>query len=274
MAIIFQNGYSVTPNTQFSDWEIVMHYEGKKVLANQWTSVESASLRTSMGSPGTSAFMTMTENSTGADTKTDFGDGVGLYSAFFNKTDITKVAFVDGSSTSLDPTQHTNYLIYELVETTASESFDDILKRLDIYQRDAAGFQTNDIVWPDPSVLNHTAGTNGYSGLLIASGGGDFLTTNFGMTSGIPQIPDKFVVMGINRDADNDVQALCAFWGNLQTGKADSWRNQNPSQTFWSYWGQDFHTNSKTQRIGSTLQTAPGVATGAAWNGSVYMLAF
>jgi hypothetical protein len=274
MAIVFQNGYSITPNTEFLSWEIVMHYEGKKLTAAQWTSATSASLRTSMGSPGTSTFMTMTETSTGANTKTNFGDGVGLYGAFFNKTNIAKVAFVDGSSTSLDPTQHTNYLIYELVETTATESFNNILKRLDIYQRDAPAFQNNDIVWPSPSVLNHTAGTTGYSGLLIASGGGDFKTTNIGMPSGIPQIPDKFAVMGINRDSDNDVQALCAFWGNLQTGKGDSWRNQNPSQTFWSYWGQDFHSNSTTQRIGSTLQSAPGVATGATWTGSVYMLAF
>lgn len=274
MSIVFQNGYSITPNVQFLDWEIVMHYEGKKVTSAQWTSAASASLRTSMGSPGTSAFMTMTENSTAADTKTDFGDGVGLYTAFFNKTDITKVAFVDGSSNSLNPTDHNNYLIYELVETTATESFDDILKRLDIYQRDAANFQANDTVWGASSVLNHTAGTNGYSGLLIASGGLGFVTTTAGMSGGIRQIPDKFVVMGINRDSDNDIQALCAFWGNLQTGKGDSWRNTDPFQTFWSYWGNDFHSNSKTQRIGSSLQTAPGVATNALWTGSVYMLAY
>lgn len=271
MAIEFRN-IQIIPNVKETGWEIIMYYEGKKVTSTQWTSAASASLRTSMGSPGTSTFMTMDETSTGANNRSGFGDGVGLYTAFFNKTDITKVAFVDGSSMSLDPTKHNNYLIYDLVETTDTESFDDILKRLDIYQRDAPNFQANDTVWPDPSVLNHTAGTNGYSGLLVDSGGSNF--NAFSRTGINRGVPDRFAVMGINRDSDNDIQALCAFWGNLQTGKGDRWRGANVEDSFWSYWGHDFHSNSRTQRIGSSLQSAPGIVTQSTYSGSVYMLAF
>jgi hypothetical protein len=254
-------------------WEILMMYSGKKLTSSEWVSVEQNTIRTSMGSPGTSSFMTMTAESTESISRKNIGDGVGLYSAFFNKKNITKIAFIDGTGNLL-PTSNSNYLIYDLIESSGDETINDILKRLDIYQRDAPNFQQNDLVWGDPSVLNHTAGTNGYSGLLVGSGGEGFKTTTFGMPGGIPQIPDKFVVMGINRDSDNDIQALSAFWGNLQTSKGDSWRNDNPSQTFWSYWGNDFHSNSKTQRIGQSLQTAPGVSTGASWSGDVYLLAF
>lgn len=253
------NGYW----TSYTTWEVLMMFDGKKT-----GNVDSV-----MGSPGTSTFMTMNETSTGASSRTNIGDGVGLYSAFFNKTNITKIAFIDGSG-GLDPTSNTNYLIYDLVESTGEESINDILKRLDIYQRDSPPFQNNDSIFGTPSVVNFTAGTNGYSGLLSSSGGTGFKTTTNGMPGGTPQIPDKFAVMGINRDSDNDIQALSAFWGNLNTGKGDSWRGDDPQQTFWSYWGNDFHSNSQTQRIGASYQTSPGVATGAAWTGNVYLVAF
>lgn len=253
------NGYW----SSYTTWEVLMMFSGKKT----------GGVESSMGSPGTSTFMTMNENSTGASSRTNIGDGVGLYSAFFNKTNITKIAFIDGSG-GLDPTSNTNYLIYDLVESTNNETINDILKRLDIYQKDTPPFHGNDSVWGTPSVINHTAGVNGYSGLLSSSGGVGFKTTTSGMPSGISQIPDKFVVMGINRDSDNDIQALSAFWGNLNISKGDSWRGSDPYQTFWSYWGHDFHSNSQTQRIGSSYQTTPGVAVGAAWTGDVYLVAF
>ena len=237
-------------------WEILMRVDGKKV----------SSINSDLGSPGSATFMTMTETSTGANNRTSIGNSVGLYKAFFNKKNITKIAFIDGSG-SVIPNTNTNYLIYDLVESTGNETINDILKRLDIYQRDAPLFHGNDSVWGSPSVLNHTAGTDGYSGLLSASGGSGFSANSGG-------IPGRFCVMGINRDSDNDIQALCAFTGNLQSGKGDSWRGNNPAQTFWSYWGHDFHSNSSTQRIGSSLQTYPGVATGASWTGSVYLVAF
>jgi len=243
-------------------WEILMRVDGSKTVSRN---------ETPLGNPGSATFMTMTETSTGANAKSDFTDSEGLFTAFFNKTDITKIAFVDGTG-SLDPATHDNYLIYDLVESTGAESINDILKRLDIYQRDAPAFHNNDTVWGDPSVLNHTAGTNGYSGLLVESGGTAFRA--FSRAGANLGLPDKFAVMGINRDSDNDIQALCAFFGNLQTGKGDAWRGNNPEQTFWSYWGHDFHSSSSTQRIGSSRQTNPGIATQVTtYSGPVYMMA-
>lgn len=254
-------------NAAATGWQIQMQVTGKK------TALSAGARQTNLGSPGSATFPTITATSTNAGSKTSFASGEGLYSAFFNQTGITKVAFVDGTGNSLDPTTHTNYLVYDLVESTGAESFYAILKRLDEYQRTATAFQNNDTVWGGNSVLNHTAG---YSGTLSASGGTGFKTTTSGMTGGVAQIPDRFVVMGINRESDNDIQALAAYWGNLSTtsGKADSWRGQDPFQTFWSYWGNDFHTSSSTQRIGNSTQTAPGVATSATWTGEVYLMAY
>lgn len=254
-------------------WEPILMYTGKKTTSTNWISSGFNAIRTSMASVGTNTFTTATSSSTGANARTSLGSGQGMYDGFFSKTNITKIAFIDGSGT-VAPETNTNYLIYDLVESTGNESLYDILLRLHLYQTTAPNFQANDTVWGSASVLNHTAGTNGYSGLLSSSGGTGFKTTTAGMAGGVTQIPDKFCVLGINRESDNDIQALCAFWGNLNTGKGDSWRNDNPYQTFWSLWGNDFHANSKTQSIGGSLQTAPGVATGASWTGDVYIVAF
>ena len=239
-------------------WEILLRSSGRKPGGESGAN---------FGNPGTASFRTATASSTGASSRKNIGDGVGLYDAFFTKTKITKIAFVDGTGTLADPTTHTNYLIYDLVESTGDESIYQILLRLDTYQMNSSDFANNDSVWPNPSVLNHSAGTNGYSGLLTASGG-----TGFSANSG--GIPGRFVVMGINRDSDNDIQALCAFTGNLQSGKGDSWRGESPSQTFWSYWGQDFYNSSSTRRIGNSKQTSVGVAQNAAWTGNVYLLGY
>jgi hypothetical protein len=246
-------------------WQIQMHTATRKETASTWPS--SARL-TRFASPGTTSFPSATASSTGASGRTTFGAGEGVYNAYFNQTGITKVAFVDGSSTSLDPTAHTNYLIYDLVESTGNESLYAILKRIDNYLSTATSIHGNDSVFGNASVLNLTAGTNGYSGTLASSGGTGFKTSNNAS-------PTKFAVWGINRDSDNDVQTLAAYSGDLQTGKADSWRGDSPAETFWSYWGGDFHTGSQTQRIGNAyLQTSPGVSTGASWTGNVYLLAY
>lgn len=268
-------GQGIGITSEARGWNILMMYTGKKLASSTWTATGTPAintLRTSMGSPGTSTFMTMNSGTTGATSRNNIGDGQGLYSAFFNLTNISKIALVDGSSSSLNPAAHANYLVYDLVESTGAETINDILKRLDIYQRDAAQFQGNDTVWGNPSVLNHTAGTNGYSGLLTASGGTAFKA--FSRAGADQGLPGRFAVMGINRDSDNDIQALCAYSGNLQTGKGDGWRGQNPEQTFWSYWGDDFHTDSRVRRIGNQLQSAPGVAVQCTHTGDVYLLAY
>lgn len=258
-----------------SGWQIIMMYTGKKTTSTNWIGVSFNSLRLSMASPGTSAFGTASAGATSSNaiSRTKIGDGQGVYQAFFTQKNITRVAFIDGSG-SLEPTTNNNYLIYNLTQSTANESIYDILQRLNEYQRTAPLFHNNDTVWGTSSTLFHTAGINGYSGLLVATGGSGFRDNSNGGLGNAPKYPDKFVVMGINRDSDNDIQALAAFSGNLNTGKGDAWRNDNPLETFWSYWGNDFHSSSQTQRIGSSLQTAPGVATNASWTQSVYLLAF
>jgi hypothetical protein len=258
-----------------SGWQILMMYTGKKTTSANWVGASFNSLRISMASPGTGGFATASSSSvsTNAISRTKIGDGQGVYDAFFTQKNITKIAFIDGTGT-LEPTTNSNYLVYNLVESTGSESIYDILKRLDEYQRTSTSFATNDTVWGTSSVRYHTAGVNGYSGLLVATGGNGFRDNSNSGLGNAPKYPDKFVVLGINRDSDNDIQALAAFSGNLNTGKGDVWRNDNPLETFWSYWGNDFHTNSQTQRPSGSLQTAPGVSTGAFWTQSVYLIGY
>ncbi len=244
-------------------WQILMRVDGKK-SSSSWPSSAS---RTSLASPGYTDFRTATSANTGATSRTVIGNTVGVYEAFFSKKNITKIALVDGSSSNLNPASHSNFLIYDLVESTGNESIYDILLRLDTYLMNNASIAGNDAVWGSSSVINLTAGVNGYSGLLSSYGGTSFKTND-------NQYPGKFVLMGINREYDNDIQALCAFSGDLNSGKGDAWRGDNPLQSFWSYWGHDFHSNSQTQRMGSSYQSVPGTATVAAWTGAVYLLAF
>lgn len=257
-------------NAAAAGWQVIMMASGKKETYTNWPT----SLRLSrFASPGTTSFPSATETSTGATNRTTIGAGEGVYAAFFRQTGITKVAFVDTSTTSLDPTDHTNYLIFDLVESTGSESFYAILKRLDNYMSTATSFHNNDTVWGSSSVLNHTAGTNGYSGLLTSSGGNGFKTSTGGSKAAVT--PTKFAVWGIDRDSDNDQQTMVAYSGDLNSGKSDRWRLDDPYETFWSYWGGDMHTGTQTQRIGATyVQTTPGVPANASWASDVYLLAY
>ena len=164
VALVSLGFLAASPSSSYasgSGWQVSLMFSGKKT----------GQVVVAMGSPGSTAFPNATLANTGAQSRTAIGQGAGLYQAFFQQNKITKVAFVDGSSQSLDPTQHTNYLIYDLVESSGEESLYQILRRLDEYQRTAARFHGNDSVWGSPSVLNHTAGINGRSGSLVASGG-------------------------------------------------------------------------------------------------------
>ena len=92
------------------------------------------------GCPGTTAWTTITESGTGADGRTSVGDGEGIYSGFFNTTNITKVALVHGHDGSADITPGsggawTRYVVYDLVESTGSETLYEILKRLDTWNK-------------------------------------------------------------------------------------------------------------------------------------------
>ena len=77
---------------------------------------------------GNSAFKTMTVAT--ADGRESFGSADGFYKGFFTSKKITKLALVDGTSTSLtNLTGNTNYIIYDLVETSGSETMFEILNR-------------------------------------------------------------------------------------------------------------------------------------------------
>ena len=242
-----------------SGWQILMATNGLK--SGESTSDPFARI-------GTTGFRGANFQSSGAINRTAFGAGRGVYANFFLKTSITKIALVDGSGTLSDPASNTNYLIYDLVSSTGSETIYDIIRRLDYYMETNAQFDGNDSLYGSPAVTNFTAGTNGYSGLLTSNGG-----TVFRDIDG--DLPDKFAVMGINRDADNDIQALCSYSGNLLSGKGDSWRGNSPAETFWSYWGSDFHSDSQIQRPGYERQTNPGISNGVSgYQAQVYLLAF
>ena len=248
-------------------WEIIMRTSGKK---NQYSSA----MFTSFGNPGNVSFRSITASSTGASSRTSFGDAVGLYNAFFTKTGITKIALVSGDGNTSSIISHGQYIIYDLVESSGSESLHDIIKRLDQYNQNNASWagQNFDNLYHASSVTNFTAGTNGYSGTRSGSSSGGILTE-----AGHTQVPDKFCIWGINQDSDNDTQVLCAYSGTLAVGngKSDSWRGGQPKHSFWSYWGNDWHSNSQSQTIGSAGQSNPGIGDSVnTYTGDIYLMAF
>lgn len=250
--------FSVT--TKQIPWEVLMHTTSKKINIGVGLA--------EFAWAGTSQFKTANLDNTGARNRLIFGDGHGVYNAFFTKKNITKIALVSGDGDLNNLTTNSNYLVYDLVESTGLESLYELILRLDIFNRaNNPNWAANDEVYGIPKVQQFTAGTNGYSGLLAAAGG-DW------KTSGDAQTPDKFAIWGINRDADNDAQVLCAYSGNLGYGKGDNWRGSNPVQTLWSFWGNDWGINSQTQSIANSIQSSPGLADGATGTTSVYLVAF
>ena len=235
------------------------------------------------GCPGNAAFTTITESGTGANARTAVGDGEGIYSGFFNTTNITKVALVHGhdGSGSITPGSGgawTRYVVYDLVENTGSETLYEIIKRLDTYNKNNPSWagNTGDGCFHANSSTCFVSGD--YTSGCLSEDSGHFKVSRCTTCS-----PDKFAIWGVNEDSDNDTQVLAAYWGDLTTssGKADSWRGQNPYQTFWSYWGNDWHSNSCSQTISAGAQTYTGVLPDAAAVSSgidcssiVYMLAY
>lgn len=220
------------------------------------------------GYQGNNQFRSITESSTGANGRTAVGDGDGLYSAFFNKTGITQIALANDhkGGTGVNPTTDFNrYIVYDLVSATTKSVYN-ILLDLDTYNLNNPGWHNNDSVFGANAVENFVAGDY-HSGTMSADSGHFKDTTQ-------NQTPTKFVFWGVNRDSDNDTQALCAYYGNLQSGKQDSWRGNNPRETFWSYWGNDWHTNTQGRTISKDSQTSPGWNGGGVINNSthVYLL--
>ena len=251
---------SVVPGVGAIGWEIIMRTSGKKINY-------STSSAGNFGSPGTGSY-NLTASSTNASSRTSFGDAVGLYDAFFTKTGITKIALVSGTGNNTDMTSHSQYIVYDLVESTNAESLYNIIKRLDDYNQNNASWSANDSLFGSSSVINFTAGTNGLSGTRTGN-------VSSGIRDETGAIPERFCIWGINRDSDNDTQVLCAYSGNLQTGKGDQWRGGQPKQSFWSYWGNDWHASSLTQTLSRGVQSSPGIGDSVnSYTGDIYLMAF
>ena len=119
----------------------------------------------------------------------------------------------------------------------------------------------------------------GYSGLLQSAAGKMRPLSENGRDVLTDVYPNLFCFWGINLDSDHDTQVCCAYYGgpgstadnpyggyralgrsdnmgakNIQTTfkKGDAWRGEDPSYTFWSLWGNDWHGNSKKQNIAGT----------------------
>ena len=253
-------------------WEILMMTSNDKT-DSYWNGTTADQ---NMGNPGSSTFINLTEAGTGANNRSQHGDGEGLYTAFFNQVSISKIALCCGTfSGDLEPGNFSKYIVYDLVATTPSnKSMYQIIQDLDTFNRTNPNWSNNvgDSLYGSDSVTNFVGGT-AKSGSRTATSG-DFLARG-------GNSPDSFCIWGVNRDSDNDTQVLCAYSGNLQTGKADAWRGVNPQESFWSYWGHDFHSNSQTQTIGNSRQSPPGlnvdsgVATSAGGaNVDMYLMAY
>lgn len=246
-----------------TNWEIIMA-AGQKGLVSEDGGQQK------FGYTGTSSFRSITASSTGASGRTSFGDGTGLYDAFFTKQNITKVALVEnlgGGTLSNGPTSFSRYLVYDLVASTGAQSLYTIIYNLDQYNLNNTSWAGNDTLFGSNSVTNFVAGS-ATSGTLVSDSG------HFKAKGG--NAPSNFCIWGVNRDSDNDTQVLCAYSGNLTSGKGDAWRNNDPAETFWSYWGNDWHSNTVSQTISAGKQTDPGYNTSASGvsSGPIYLLAY
>ena len=264
-----------SPASPTASWSILMHTANNKGSESGGT--------TKYGNTGSTTWQSITANSTGADGRTAFGDGQGLYNSFFTKTGITKVALVDGTGNMNDMTSHNNYLVYDLVGSgTGSETMYQILYRLDQYNLNNPSWagSAGQGQFVTDSCTNFTAAA-AVSGNLTATSG--TWEANFDAPAPLSPSPSTrkqphaFCIWGVNRDSDDDTQVLCAYAGDLSNGcgKADSWRGTDPRQSFWSYWGNDWHSNSQNQTISRGKQSDPGVANSVPNSNSigVYLMA-
>ena len=153
-----------------SSWNLIMASNCKDTGTN-----------CSFGCPGTAAWTTITESGTGADGRTSVGDGEGIYSGFFNTTGITKVALVHGhdGSSSITPGSGgawTRYVVYDLVESTGSETLYEILKRLDTWNKNNPSWTAQDGCFNANSATCFVAGD--YTSGCLSEDSGHFKVSN------------------------------------------------------------------------------------------------
>ena len=246
-----------------SSWEILMYTAADKV--------NSAGADANFGSLGHSQWRNATASTSGASGRTAFGDGAGLYNAFFNKTNITKIAMVSGTGDLSNPSSNTKYIIYNLTHSTGSNSIYELLKKIDTANLGMPSARLGLSETGDGSLKNSASSiykTSLYSGVApLGQHNGQYLD-NTGV------VPDKFCIWGVNQDGDWDTQVLCAYSGNLLSGKGDGWRGGAPAQTAWSYWGNDWYRSPSQDTISVGSQTYPGYSGNNANDHPVYLIAF
>jgi len=147
-----------------------------------------------------------------------------------------------------------------------------------VWHGDGGAGAPNNQLFNGPDCRNFTSGGGsktqaGYSGKLISSAGkmhpiGVSASDGGGASIMTSVYPDYFCFWGINLQSDHDTQVCCAYYGNgnnydclgrpdnmgslsTQTAwtKRDNWRNKDPDYTFWSLWGNDWHSDSQKQNI-------------------------
>ena len=257
------------------------------------------------GNAGSSSWTTANATGTGANGRTSFGSGEGLYNDFFSTTGITWFGYIIFTNTgsmnsanvtlaqleqNFDPTtggwadtsifgSNTKIAMYKCKEGPGGSSGSDVAMTLSLYHtlKDIDTKLSNNQFTNDSNVATQIHGTdhtkyNRNSTNSICAGTLGFTGERSGasLVNGAITFTEKFCVWGINYDSDNDTQVCCFYDGTLATGngKADSWRGNTPYMSFWSYWGDDFHSNSTDQRIGNNKQTDPGYHTNNANSGT------
>lgn len=186
----------------------------------------------------------------------DIGAGAGnaIHPAMRSYCGATKVMLATNALTQTDPEA---WSAYELVQdddwaTGAYSVYDALLNGRTLFG--ASNYANNDSSFGNPSTFNPTASYSGqhYAGSLALSRSG---------TGNLPQTLGYFFVTGINREGDNDVSALafCNNTGLPGNNWGDQWRSLSQLGTKWSYWNDDFHTSSVSQRIGGSGQALAGL---------------
>ena len=286
-------------DTNTSGWKILMMTDFPRMstgsAAGEWMDPASTptarrdKFGTSTGSgdyTNDNSWKDMTMANTGAEDRVQSGDGHGLYRAFFECEDISTIGYVAFPSGATIPTDLTNQLdsassgtgfssdsyfsthsikirTYSLYEANSTSSVDGTVfeNLLAINNKLRAGSPSD---YYQAHSKDNIFGTRATKNLTAHTDGSDAGSTDgFNYSYDGLDNSNNFCFWGINRDSDNDTQALCFFGGSLHSGKGDAWRGANTHSSLWSYWGDDFHDDSQKRRIGYGMQTTPGISGGA-----------
>ena len=301
-------GVSGGVDTNTSGWKILMMTNFPRMAtgtgSGEWMDIgSSASARrdkfgTSTGSgdyTNDNSWKDITMASTGAEDRVDAGDGHGLYKAFFECEDIQHIAYVafpNGTAAPTDLTSKLDEYASGNNFTSSGESwFSTYSMKVKTYTLRHNGNASNvdGTVFENLLAINNklrnaapadyyqahskdnifgTQSTQDLTAYHSGSNGGS--TNSYDYQYDSLNNSDNFVFWGINRDSDNDTQALCFFGGSLHSGKGDAWRGQHTHTSLWSYWGDDFHDDSQKRRIGYGMQTTPGISGGTSNSNTDY----